>query len=137
MRAASDSTVSSGSTGTAACSDDRPGVELLGDEVHRAARHLHAVRQRLPLRVDARERRQQRRVDVEDRRAETRSTNTGPSSRMNPARQTRPTRGRATGRRAPRRTRPGFEPAVVDDLGDGTPASRGVGQVQARPAGSR
>ena len=47
--------------------DDRSAVELAGDEVHRHAGDLHAVRQRLLRRVHAWERRQQRRMDVENR----------------------------------------------------------------------
>ena len=46
---------------------DRPAVELAGHEVHGRAADLHAVLERLPLRVDAGERRQQRRMDVQDR----------------------------------------------------------------------
>ena len=46
---------------------DRTGVELAGHEMDGRAGDLHAVLERLALRVDAGERRQQRRVDVEDR----------------------------------------------------------------------
>ena len=69
--------------------DDWAGVELRRHEVHGHAGDVDAVLERLPLRVDARKRRQQRRVNVEDRAAETRRRTSGPSSRMNPARQTR------------------------------------------------
>ena len=47
--------------------NDRPGIELGVDQVHRGAAHLRAVAQRLSLRVQSGKRRQQRRVDVEDR----------------------------------------------------------------------
>ena len=47
--------------------DDWPGVELWRHEVHGGARHLRAVREGLARRVRAGERRQQRRVDVENR----------------------------------------------------------------------
>ena len=52
MRAASDSAVSSSQHRHGACSDDRAGVELRRHEVHGAAADLHAVVQRLPLRVE-------------------------------------------------------------------------------------
>ena len=58
--------MSSSSTGTAACSDDRPAVEFGVDEMHGRAAHAHAVLERLPLRVEAGKRRQQRRMDVQD-----------------------------------------------------------------------
>jgi len=45
---------------------DRPRVHSLVDEVDGDAEDLHAVRERLADRVESRERRQQRRVDVED-----------------------------------------------------------------------
>jgi len=45
--------------------DDRAAVDALVDEVHRAARHLRAVRERLLLRMEAGEGRQQAGVDVE------------------------------------------------------------------------
>ena len=45
---------------------DRAGVELLGDEVRRAARDAHALLPRLLVGVRARVVRQQRRVDVDD-----------------------------------------------------------------------
>ena len=48
-----------------ALEDDRPGVDALVDEVDGDAEHLHAVVERLLDRADARERRQQRRVDVD------------------------------------------------------------------------
>ena len=57
--------LSPGSTGTTAWRDDRPVVELGGDEVHRRAGHLAAGLDRAPVRVQAGERRQQRRMDVE------------------------------------------------------------------------
>ena len=66
MRAESVSTVSSSSTGTAACSHDRPRVQVLVHEVHRAAGDLHAVLQRLVLRVETRECRQQRRMNIQN-----------------------------------------------------------------------
>ena len=72
MRADSVSTVSPSRTGTQRLHDDRAGIELAGDEVHGRAGDLHAVRERLVLRIDAGERRQQRRMDVEDRRWGTR-----------------------------------------------------------------
>ena len=46
--------------------DDRSAVELARDEVDRGAGHFRAVVQRLPLRVHAGERREERRMDVED-----------------------------------------------------------------------
>src|SRR5271165_2487500 len=46
--------------------DDRSVVEVGNHEVHGTARHLHAVVERLLLRVKSRKRRQQRRVDVQD-----------------------------------------------------------------------
>ena len=66
MRADSVSTVSSSSTGTAACSDDRPAIELGGHEMDGRAADAHAVLERLPLRVEPGKRRQQRRMNVED-----------------------------------------------------------------------
>ena len=45
--------------------DDRAGIELAGDEVHGRPGDLHAMPERLLLRIDAGERRQQRRMDVE------------------------------------------------------------------------
>ena len=50
--------------------EDRPGVDALVDEVHRHPGHPHAVGDRLPDRVEPGERRQQRRVDVDDPVAE-------------------------------------------------------------------
>ena len=50
---------------------DGTAVELRGDQVHGCARDLDAVLERLPLRVDAGKRRQERRVHVEDARRET------------------------------------------------------------------
>ena len=70
MRAASVSRCRPSSTGTVALHDDRPAVELRGDEVHRHAADLDAVLDRLTLRVEAGERGQQRRVDVQDGVAE-------------------------------------------------------------------
>ena len=46
--------------------DDRAGVDALVDEVHRDAEDLDAVVERLLDRADAREGREERRVDVED-----------------------------------------------------------------------
>src|ERR1019366_1935516 len=45
---------------------NRPGIEILIHQMHGAAAELHAVFERLPLRLKARERRQQRWVNVED-----------------------------------------------------------------------
>ena len=66
MRAESVSTVSSSSTGTAACRMIGPASRYFVDEMHRAAGDLHAVLQRLVLRVQTRKSRQQRRVDVQN-----------------------------------------------------------------------
>ena len=52
--------------------DDRPVVEVGGDEVHRRAGHLAAGLDRAPVRVQAGERRQQRRMDVDEAALETR-----------------------------------------------------------------
>ena len=52
---------------------DGTGVDALVDEVHGGARHLHAVLERLALGVQARERRQQRGMDVEARPAKART----------------------------------------------------------------
>src|SRR3954469_14976809 len=49
-----------------ALEDDRPAVDPLVDEVDRHAEDLHAVGERLTDRADAGERRQQRRVDIDD-----------------------------------------------------------------------
>ena len=49
-----------------ALEDDRAGVDALVDEVDGHAEHLDAVGERLLDRADARERRQQRRVHVDD-----------------------------------------------------------------------
>ena len=46
--------------------DDRSAIELRRHQVHGHAADLDAVLERLALRVDARKRRQQRRVDVQD-----------------------------------------------------------------------
>ena len=64
-----------------ALQDDRPRVDALVDEVHRDAEDLHAVVERLLDGVQARERRQQRRMDVEDAVGEAR-TKPGLSSAM-------------------------------------------------------
>ena len=66
MRAESVSTVSSSSTGTAACTTIGPGIQVFVHEMHRAAADLHAVLQRLVLRVEPRKGRQQRRMDVQN-----------------------------------------------------------------------
>ena len=58
--------VVAGQDGDGLLRDDRPAVERRVDEVDRAAGHGHAVRQRVGDRVRARERRQQRRMRVED-----------------------------------------------------------------------
>ena len=50
---------------------DGAAVELGGHQVHGRAGDLHAVLERLPLRVDAGKRRQQRGMDVEDGGSET------------------------------------------------------------------
>ena len=60
------SSVSRGSTGTASCRRTRTGVEALVDEVDRDAGRLDARRERVVDRVRARERREQRGVDVHD-----------------------------------------------------------------------
>ena len=52
--------------------DDRTVVELACHEVHGRAGDADAVLERLPLRVEAGKRRQQRRMDVEDAMRETR-----------------------------------------------------------------
>ncbi len=44
--------------------DDPAGVDLVRDEVHRGAMDAHASRQRLAMRAQTREQRQQRRMDV-------------------------------------------------------------------------
>ena len=46
--------------------DDRSAVGALVDEVNRATAHLHAVRQHVAMSMRARERRQQRRMDIHD-----------------------------------------------------------------------
>src|SRR5690349_13980476 len=46
--------------------DDGAGIEIFVDEVDGAAGDLHAVGQRLVLRVESRERGQERRVDVQN-----------------------------------------------------------------------
>ena len=60
--------------------DDRAGVEIGGDEMNGGAADLRAVVDGLPLRVDARKRGQERRVDVDHavgkRREETRAQET-------------------------------------------------------------
>ena len=65
MRADNVATVSLSRTGTQRLHDDRTRIELAGDEVHGRAGDLHAVLERLLLGIDAGERRQQRRMDVE------------------------------------------------------------------------
>ena len=70
IRACSAAASSSSATGDRGLRDDRPAVEARVDEVHRDARELHAVRDRLRRRVDAGERRQQRRVRVDDAQRE-------------------------------------------------------------------
>ena len=77
-----------GSTGTTAWIDDRPVVEIGGDEVHRRAAHLAAGLDRPPVRVQARERRQQRRMDVEHA-AFVAAHEAGVRMRMKPASATR------------------------------------------------
>ena len=59
--------MSSSRTGHRRLHHDRAASSSRGHEVHGRAGDLHAVLERLALRVDAGERRQQRRVDVEDR----------------------------------------------------------------------
>ena len=46
--------------------NNRPGIETLVHEMHRAARKFRAVFERLPLRFESRKRRQQRRMNVQD-----------------------------------------------------------------------
>ncbi|MCU1221576.1 MAG: hypothetical protein JWN42_2773, partial [Candidatus Angelobacter sp.] len=46
--------------------NDWPMIQMLIDKMHRAARHLHPVFQRLSLRVHAGESGQQRRVNIDD-----------------------------------------------------------------------
>ena len=65
MRADSVATVSLVENRHAGLHDDRAGIELAGDEVHGRSGDLHAVPERLLLGIDAGERRQQRRMDVE------------------------------------------------------------------------
>ena len=60
-----------------ALQDDRPGVDALVDEVDGDPGDLDAVLERLPDRVEARERRQQRRVDVDDPVRGSARTNSG------------------------------------------------------------
>ena len=67
--------------------DDRAGIHFRHDEMHGRAVLLRAGRERARVRVEALERRQQRRMDVEQPAVPAR-TNHGVSSRMKPARQT-------------------------------------------------
>ena len=46
--------------------DDRPAVQFRRHQVDRRARDAHAMRERLSLRIESRERREQRRVDIQD-----------------------------------------------------------------------
>ena len=46
--------------------DNRPGVEILVHKMHRAAGEIHAVFQRLPLRLEARKRGQQRGMNIQN-----------------------------------------------------------------------
>ncbi len=62
--------------------DHRPGVDAGVDEVDGDAEHLDAVGERLLDRVQARERRQQRRVDVDDRAGKAIEEGGSPSSSM-------------------------------------------------------
>ena len=45
---------------------DRPGIEILVHEMHRASRKFRAMLDRLPLRLQARKRGQQRRMNIQD-----------------------------------------------------------------------
>ena len=45
---------------------DRTGIELFVDEVHGTSRYLDTIRQRLVLRIESRESRQKRWMDIED-----------------------------------------------------------------------
>ena len=47
--------------------NDRAGIEIFVDEMHRAARILHAVLERLVLRVESGKGGQQRRMNIQDR----------------------------------------------------------------------
>jgi hypothetical protein len=70
---------------------DRTSVQLWGGQVHGRAGDPHAVIKRLLLRVQAGKRRQERRVDVQNAIGNA-SSSGAPTSRMKPARHTRPTR---------------------------------------------
>ena len=111
--------------------DDRPTVERRVDEVDRAAGHGRAVRQRVRDGMAARERRQQRRVRVED---PSRRTPPGPPARRSactrPARPRRRRRPRAS-RRASRRRRPGRAPS----RSPAPPPSRAPGRRDRRRRG--
>ena len=101
MRAAERSTVSSVEHGHGLLQHDRARVEALVDEVDGGAAHLDAVLQGLALGVEARERRQQRRMHVQDppgEGAQERAARAGACSR--PGR-----RGRRRARAAARRAR--------------------------------
>ena len=105
IRSCSVSTVSSSSTGTARCVDDRAGVDAGVDHEQRAAGDLHAVRQRVGRPVHARERRRQRRMGVDIRPANS-ARNAGPTSFMKPAQHHQVRLVRRHGRRpAPRPSR--------------------------------
>ena len=71
-----------------ALNDDRTCVEVRRDEVHGHAARLDAVIERLLLRVKTGKRRQQRRVDVENRVRERVDATARRRFRMNPARHT-------------------------------------------------
>ena len=75
--------------------DDRPGVGARVDEVHGAAGDARAVVERLPLRVHAGERRQERRVDVEDAAGKGAEEASASTRRMKPASTTSSTPCRA------------------------------------------
>ena len=64
-RAASVASVSPARTGTARLRDDRPGIHFRHDEMHGRAVLLRAGGERARVGVEALERRQQRRMDVE------------------------------------------------------------------------
>ena len=70
--------------------DDRTAVDALVDEMNRDSHDLDPVRESLLDRLDAREGRQQRRVDVDDAPAEA-VDELWPNSSMKPARTTRST----------------------------------------------
>ena len=125
MRADSVSTVSSSSTGTAACRMIGPASRSSSTKCTVQPLILYAMLQRLVLRVQPGKRRQQRRMNVQNARPETARMKLALSSRMKPARHTKSTPWRRA-RRAPcgRRLRDpgpwraahGVQPALAGDL---------------------